>query len=65
MDLKRHLLRLYQEDAAFVIGIPLDYTAGVWCYGAVRDIVHGQLNLSQLADALLNNSPENPNAHPK
>jgi hypothetical protein len=43
----------------------LVYTMGVWLGEAIRDVVYGQLAVSQLADALLNKPPVDPNAHPK
>ena len=43
----------------------LAYVVGVWFGEAIRDIVYGQLDISQLAEALRNKLPVDANAHPK
>lgn len=43
----------------------LAYIAGVWLGEAIRDVVYGHLNVSQIAEALLNRPPVDVNAHPK
>jgi hypothetical protein len=43
----------------------LAYVVGVWFGEAIRDVVYGKLELSQVPDALLNKPPVDANAHPK
>jgi len=43
----------------------LAYVVGVWFGEAIRDIVYGLTEISQLAERLHNKSPVNVNAHPK
>jgi hypothetical protein len=43
----------------------LAYVVGVWFGEAIRDIVYGQLDIAQLADALRNKPPIDANTHPK
>lgn len=43
----------------------LTYVAGVWLGEAVRDVVYGKLDISLVADALLNKTQVDANAHPK
>ena len=43
----------------------LAYVIGVWFGEALRDVVYGKLELSQVPDALLNKPPVKINAHPK
>jgi hypothetical protein len=43
----------------------LAYVVGVWFGEAMRDIVYGLTDISQLAEALHNKSPVDVNAHPK
>jgi hypothetical protein len=43
----------------------LAYVVGVWFGEAIRDVVYGQLDIAQLADALCNKPPVDVNAHPK
>jgi hypothetical protein len=43
----------------------LAYVAGVWFGEALRDMVFGQLDITQLADALRNKLPVDVNTHPK
>jgi hypothetical protein len=43
----------------------LAYMIGVWFGEALRDVVYGKLELSQVPDALLNKPPVYINAHPK
>jgi hypothetical protein len=43
----------------------LAYVVGVWFGEAIRDVVFGKLDPSQLFEALLNKSPVDANAHPK
>jgi hypothetical protein len=43
----------------------LAYVIGVWFGEALRDVVYGKLQLSQVPDALLNKPPVNINTHPK
>jgi len=43
----------------------LAYVAGVWFGEAIRDMVYGQLDITQLADALRNKLPVDVNTHPK
>jgi hypothetical protein len=38
---------------------------GVWFGEAIRDMVYGQLDIAQLADALRNRPPIDVNTHPK
>jgi hypothetical protein len=43
----------------------LAYVVGVWFGEAIRDIVYGLTDISQLAETLHNKSPVDVNAHPK
>jgi hypothetical protein len=43
----------------------LAYIVGVWLGEAIRDVVYGKLNVSQLPDALLNTPLVDANVHPK
>jgi hypothetical protein len=43
----------------------LAYVVGVWFGEAIRDMVYGQLDIAQLADALRNKPPIDVNTHPK
>ncbi len=43
----------------------LAYIAGVWLGEAIRDVVYGGIDISQVADALLNKPSVDANAHPK
>jgi len=43
----------------------LAYVIGVWFGEAIRDIVYGDLQITQVPDALLNRPPVDPNLHPK
>lgn len=43
----------------------LIYTMGVWLGEAIRDVVYGHLEVSQLTDALLNKPAVDPKLHPK
>jgi hypothetical protein len=43
----------------------LAYVVGVWFGEAIRDIVFGLTDISQLAETLHNKSPVDVNAHPK
>jgi hypothetical protein len=43
----------------------LAYVIGVWLGEAIRDVAYGNLDISQLKDALLNKPPVDANAHPK
>jgi Transposase DDE domain len=43
----------------------LAYMIGVWFGEAIRDVVYGNLDISQLKDALLNKPLVDANAHPK
>jgi hypothetical protein len=43
----------------------LAYVVGVWFGEAMRDIVYGQLEITQLAEALCNKLPVDANLHPK
>lgn len=43
----------------------LAYAAGVWLGEALRDVVYGKIDVTSLADALLNPKPVDANAHPK
>jgi len=43
----------------------LAYVVGVWFGEAIRDMVYGQLDIAQLADALRNKPPIDLNTHPK
>ncbi len=38
---------------------------GVWFGEALRDVVYGKLEITQVPDALLNKPPVDANAHPK
>lgn len=43
----------------------LAYVIGVWFGEAIRDVVYGGLEITQVPDALLNRTPVDPNLHPK
>ena len=43
----------------------LAYTIGVWFGEALRDVVYGQLAITQVSQALLNKLPVDANTHPK
>lgn len=43
----------------------LAYVVGVWFGEAIRDVVYGKLDLSQVPNALLNPPPIDANVHPK
>lgn len=43
----------------------LAYIAGVWLGEAIRDVVYGGIDISQVTDALLNKPSVDVNAHPK
>jgi hypothetical protein len=43
----------------------LAYVIGVWFGEAIRDVVYGSLEITQVPDALLNRPPVDPNLHPK
>jgi len=43
----------------------LTYIVGVWFGEAIRDVVYGKLDVSQLAEALLNKPQVDANLHPK
>jgi len=43
----------------------LAYVIGVWFGEAIRDVVYGGLEITQVPDALLNRPPVDPNLHPK
>ncbi len=43
----------------------LAYVVGVWFGEAIRDVVYGKLDITQVPDALLNKPPVDANEHPK
>jgi hypothetical protein len=64
-----HLTKLMNKKQALLeqmIALSLlAYVVGVWFGEAIRDIVYGQLEISQLAEALWNKPCIDANAHPK
>jgi hypothetical protein len=54
--------RLLEQMIALCL---LAYTVGVWFGEAIRDVVYGQLDVTQVSDALLYKPPVDTNTHPK
>ncbi len=64
-----HLTKLMNKQQALLeqmIALALlAYVVGVWLGEAIRDVVHGKLDITQVPDALLNKPQVDANQHPK